>query len=472
MNDDKISPTVLVVDDDEGLARLIEKTVRREGFNTAVAHSGAEALSWLAANKVDLMLLDLKLQDLTGVELVEVLSSTQCSVPFVIITGQGDERVAVDMMKRGALDYVVKDRQFLEFLPSVVHRALTRLDMDHRLAAAEAALQAEHAFSSAVLQTSGAIMIVVDTEGTIIRTNKAFEAASGYKEEEVNGKSFWEALLPCDAWEKWQARLATITGDSHAIESEGLLLTKGGQLRHIAWNITTLNNQAGGADYIIASGLDVTERRHLEMEVLEISGREQQRIGQDLHDGLCQVLAGIEVLTEVLRKRMANSSASDASALSTISGYLKEAIRQARMLARGLSPVEIDAHGLMSALQELAETTRELFKVRCDFECPQPVLIEDNAKATHLYRISQEAISNAIKHGRSKHIIISLASEGDTTRLEIVDDGSGFSSNSNSSNGMGLRTMRYRASTIGADLKIAPGPGKGTSVVCTLPTGH
>jgi len=129
--------TILVVDDDQGLLRLIERALRREGFDTATATSGNDAITWLTSNSADLLLLDLKLQDIEAKELVSHLADMGRAIPFIIITGQGDERVAVEMMKRGALDYLVKDVQFIEFVPTVVKRALAQLQKDKRLALAE-----------------------------------------------------------------------------------------------------------------------------------------------------------------------------------------------------------------------------------------------------------------------------------------------------------------------------------------------
>src|ERR1039457_2179048 len=130
-------PTVFIVDDDRGLLRLVEKALQREGFATATAASGAEALIWLTKNHADLLLLDLKLEDIEGKELVRQLSEIQRSLPFIIITGQGDERVAVEMMKRGARDYLIKDKEFLQFVPAVVKQVMERIETERRLAVAE-----------------------------------------------------------------------------------------------------------------------------------------------------------------------------------------------------------------------------------------------------------------------------------------------------------------------------------------------
>lgn len=131
------SPTIFVVDDDRGLLRLIERSLRREGFSVTTADSGATALDWLKANQPDLALFDLKLPDMAGKELISAAASIKRLPPFIIITGQGDERVAVDMMRSGALDYVVKDAHFQELIPAFVRRALDHLDRDRRLATAE-----------------------------------------------------------------------------------------------------------------------------------------------------------------------------------------------------------------------------------------------------------------------------------------------------------------------------------------------
>jgi len=128
---------ILIVDDDSGLLQLIQRALKLENLATATARSGQEALAWISRNSAQLMLLDLKLPDIEGKELIHRLASIGKPVPFIIITGQGDERVAVDMMKRGALDYLIKDVQFIEFVPAVVKRALAQIDKDNRLAAAE-----------------------------------------------------------------------------------------------------------------------------------------------------------------------------------------------------------------------------------------------------------------------------------------------------------------------------------------------
>jgi len=215
---------------------------------------------------------------------------------------------------------------------------------------------------------------------------------------------------------------------------------------------------------VLAAAID---RRKLEEELLAISGREQQRIGQDLHDGLCQQLVGIEFRNSVLALQLAKEEAAKTEA-ERIGELIRDATRQARLLAQGLSPVQLEANGLMSALEELTSNASKLFNITCRFECPRPVLVADNTVATHLYRIVQEAITNAVKHGHAKSIIVSLSSSADESTLKITNNGAEFPAGANAKGGLGLRIMEYRADMIGATLKIGSAKGKGTTVACTF----
>jgi len=214
---------------------------------------------------------------------------------------------------------------------------------------------------------------------------------------------------------------------------------------------------------------DITERKRLEKEILEISERERRRIGHDLHDGLCQHLAGIELMSQVLEQKLARRSKAAADRAGDIAKNVREAIGQTRLLARGLSPVTLESEGLMSALQELALSTEKIFRVACRFECEPPVLVSDYPAATHLFRLAQEAVSNAIKHGRAKRILIRLKEDRGRMILSVIDDGSGFPAQLPKSKGMGLRIMRSRAGMIGGTLAFERNAGGGASVTVTAP---
>src|SRR6266850_6124634 len=199
---------------------------------------------------------------------------------------------------------------------------------------------------------------------------------------------------------------------------------------------------------------DITERKRLEREILEISNREQRRIGHDLHDGVCQQLAGIAFMTSTLADELEENGITQSSQADQISRLINEVIDQTRGVARGLFPVRLEENGLASALEELAANARELFKVNCSFVADGPPCRVENGIAPHLYYIVLEAVANAVKHGRAKNIAITLEPAGDRYLLSVKDDGIGFSQSDGKLNGMGIRIMQYRARVIGASLTL------------------
>ncbi len=213
---------------------------------------------------------------------------------------------------------------------------------------------------------------------------------------------------------------------------------------------------------------EMAERERLERELLEISEREQRRIGQDLHDGLCQHLTGATLAGQVLEGKLAALKLAEAADANKVVELVEEGINLSRRLAKGLYPVEIEADGLMLALEEYAATTSELFKVFCRFECDVPVLIHDAATAGHLYRIAQEAVRNAIRHGKAKNILIRLEVGEDSTVLSVKDDGAGLPEPMPKKRGMGLRIMAHRAAMIGSTFTARRDETGGTLIACEL----
>lgn len=216
---------------------------------------------------------------------------------------------------------------------------------------------------------------------------------------------------------------------------------------------------------------DITRLVKMEREILAISEREQQRIGQDLHDGLSQLLTGIKFLSESLARDLAAASNAGAATAMEIYQNAREALTESRDLARGLSPVSLEAKGLMNALHLLARRVTKVFRCDCCFKCRVPVLVSDHLVGIHLYRIAQEAVSNAINHGKASEIEIELRAQGNNFVLGVRDDGIGIKPGRNPKNGLGLRIMQYRASVIGGSLMVQKRSHGGTEVVCTVKGG-
>ena len=305
----------------------------------------------------------------------------------------------------------------------------------------------------------------LSASGTILRANQAQLDLLGCRAEEYLGHFFGEFCTDPAGAHRLLERLAA----NETVRNLRMLRRrKDGALRVVLVDAQPLWNE-GQFLYSSIFSRDITERANLEREILEISEREHRRIAQDLHDGLGQLLVGTAYLGNTLRQELAAKALPEARQMDRLLRVLDEVIRQTRGMARGLHPVKPEPNGLMAALRELTSQTKALFNVGCRFICRQPVLIEDSTTATHLYRIAQEAVTNAIKHGKPGLIQISLTRTPGRIDLAVKDNGVGLPTATRTERGLGLRIMRYRAGAIGGSLAVQDEAGGGTSVVCSVP---
>jgi len=216
----------------------------------------------------------------------------------------------------------------------------------------------------------------------------------------------------------------------------------------------------------------MTRARALEQEIVRVAEREQMRIGQDLHDGLCQDLAAIDCAAACLKADLEDREVPEAKAAGQIQKLLQDAIVEARNLARGISPVHMDAENLPAALEDLVASANRSNQADITFAVEGEITIGDTQTAIHLYRIAQEALRNAVRHSGAKNVAVELRQEGQHYTLSVTDDGRGFNGAPPSATSMGLGTIRYRARLLGATCDILNKPGGGALVRCSLPLHH
>ena len=348
---------------------------------------------------------------------------------------------------------------------------------------AAGSLEHQAAVARAILETTVDAVITIDVRGHIEMFNPAAERIFGYEAAEVIGQNI-NVLMPEPYHSEHdgyiQAYLETGRRRIIGIGREVTGRRKDGST--FPMDLAVSEVKLEGRTIFTGLVRDISERRRLEREVLRSAEEERRRIGQDLHDGLGQQLTGIGLIARGLARQLDAEGSPAASEAHEIAQFIKEADEFARTLARGLVPVDLEANGLAAALERLCANAERLFGIACSVEVRDAY---DGARPvphpTHLFRIAQEAISNAVRHGRAGHVAVALAVGSEQVRLRITDDGVGFPAEiraggtvgapvrPDDNRGMGVRIMHYRAQIAGGALDIRPGVDGGTVVSCTVP---
>lgn len=314
-----------------------------------------------------------------------------------------------------------------------------------------------------LIEASPIAIAALDRENRVEIWNPAAERLFGLGADEVYGRKLVDLPLCWSAPEALDSLLRSMTS-RHLL----LRVCPAGDCTHPLdinfWCAPfTGRNAASGGHVLLA--LDETEKKFLEQALLDAGEREQRRIGQELHDHLCQQLLGAAFSAQALSRDLQRSESPQAERAEGLARLINDAVLQARNMARGINPVETDSAGLMSALQELAERAPE--GAHIELRCERPVLINDAEVGLHAFRIAQEAVTNALRHANASRILIRLSRLGDHVTLQVSDNGTGMDDHPD--NGLGIGIMKYRAQAIRGDLVVDSGTGAGTTITCSFP---
>jgi PAS domain S-box-containing protein len=322
--------------------------------------------------------------------------------------------------------------------------------------------------ASVIRRMSEGVM-VINRAGIIRFTNPAFDHLYGYEPGALHDKD--SHLLSFRTRAHFDGLLKTAfdgTADDRTsvIDMEGR--QKDGTMVPVQGCISAM--QFGGESCVIVVMSDITERKRLEREVMQVATRVQQRIGSDLHDGLGQQLAGIAMMLQgVAQKAHVAGNPTLRHQVEEVVELVNGAITSTRSLARGLSPVRASRDGLAEGFTELVNQIFERYRARVDLDMRLPEQLRlDEDTATNIYRIAQEAVLNAVRHGDPENLQLKLRVTGPDVELLVIDDGKGFEPQS-LAQGMGLRIMRFRAQLVGGYLSIESRPGAGTTIRCRCP---
>jgi PAS domain S-box-containing protein len=334
---------------------------------------------------------------------------------------------------------------------------------------AEEALRASETRLRAIVDTEPECVKVVHADGELLEMNAAGLAMLEADSVDAVNK---HGLLNFVCSEHRVAFSAlhrrVIEGESGTLEFAVVGIK--GTRRWLHTHAVPMRDATAAATKLLAITRDITEQKHLGLALVEASNREQRRLGHELHDGLGQDLTGISMLTAALASSAAKAGLSIADELVRLGTMTRQAIDTCRVIARGLSPVSEATGGVAHALRNMVELQRDAYGADVQFEAvtAAPIRLQAHAQ-DHLYRIAQEAVTNARKHARANVVKVTLIVQRTLVRLEILDDGVGFVPDFAKSTGMGLKIMQYRAAAIGALLSIAPDKRGGTLLACQCP---
>ena len=338
----------------------------------------------------------------------------------------------------------------------------------------ENALRESEERSRAVIHQSTAGITGTDLTGRIIFANQKFCSMLGYKEHELVGKTIFEITHPGDMAESRRLFRRIVT-KAEPYQLEKRYRRKDGSTLWVSVSASPLRDAKGKTQSAVAVILDISDQkkaqailedraRGLEGQILAISDREQRRIGQDLHDSLCQHLTAIAFMARSVALRLKNHRVIEVEHIEKIAELINDGVTEARTIARGLHPVEMEPPGLVTALATLVKQPH--WPVRCRLEADEEISVQDSTVALHLYRIAREAVINANKYARAREIIVRMRRSAKGIELSVIDDGVGIPANSPLGSGMGFHIMQYRARSMGARLEIKPIKPHGTRVTC------
>jgi two-component system, LuxR family, sensor kinase FixL len=445
-----IRNSILIVEDDPITVLNLKDMLKLRGYDIIGPESeGACAIETAMRERPDLILMDVIIDgEMDGIDAAMQIQ-TRMDVPVVYLTASTDETNLKRAQNTAPYGYLIKPVKDYD-LYSTIETALTR----HRL---ERTIKESEAFSSSLMSSMPIPVFVINLDSSIRYVNTAFEALTGFGSAEVVG------MRPPYPWHTEQA-----SGEESFSRSPGRkeerYSTKIGEPFTV--EVTTVPvSREEALLYSMVIWVDITLRRRLEEQILDISERERIRIGHDLHDGIGQELTAVGYLFAGMVNMMRRGQCADETAIDSMMKQLDRAKSHVRLLAKGLSPVHMDRFGIAIAIDELCRSAERIYGIRCDVDCDD-IDIADNSRATHMYYIIQESLNNAVKHGKSKNIRVAFKRRGAGLLLSVVDDGVGLPETAGRPEGLGLMFMRYRADIIGGVLTVKRRKPSGTIVSC------
>lgn len=437
---------ILIIEDDIGLNKLIYNAVSDDNINCFQAFYAKEAYEILESHKIELVLLDYKLPDANGNDVANKIKNKYPDTNFIVATGNGDEKIAVEMMKLGAHDYLIKDTTFLDILPAVVKKAIDNIRLKNELLIANKKnLENEILYSTLVEQLPELIIIHRNTK--ILFINKSCYELLGYKPSDLINKSLFNVLPESKVNELNSYFRNKIT---KTIESEIEVLTKSKELKYFTLHTSNINYKGKNAALTVLT--DITERKQYQdmifQTIINTQEEERKRFAEDMHDDLGPILSCIKLYSNLL---ISNDKSEEEKVTysNSLLSLTDNAINTTRAISQNLMPNLLFDFGLNTALQNFITTINNLKSIFIHYESNLEIRL-DSVTEIVLYRVLTELINNTLKHAKASKISLFINYSNSLLSVKYNDDGKGFSSENSKKLSMGLNNIKSRLKSINA----------------------
>jgi len=469
--------TLVIIEDEEAHFSLMKRAIAKEFPHASVYHfqEANTCLELLDSIIPTVIITDYLLPGMNGIEFLEALSQNDRDIPVIMITGQGDENVAVRAMKLGAVDYLVKSGDFFTLLPTVVEKVVRKNRLEQSL------LKSEKRFQDMAENTSDWIW-EMGAQGKYIYSNPVVEDIIGYSRDEVIGRYFYD-FFSSENKEASKARIFELMAELKPIKSfDNILLRKDGVEVIMETSGVPCLDKGGNITCYRGVSRDISERKRAEYRIQQLSQQllkaqetERQMISCELHDRVAQDLSASKIQFDLLIKEQPALDTPVKEKLLEISNRLEKAINAVRDLSYDLQPPALAEMGLVEALEMYCEEFSSQFGRNVDFQSVGLSLFKlDSDTEIHLYRLVQEGLNNIRKHADSDQAIVRLVGVFPNIILRIEDNGKGFDVKARElalgdEKRMGLRSMKERINLLGGQMTLQSGPMQGTKIYVKIP---
>lgn len=471
---------ILIIEDVVHDAELLEEELRSNGiaFTSRRIQTREGFLSELRHGRPDIVLSDFTLPEFDALEALQILRKLQVDVPFILVTGTRSEEVAVECIREGADDYILKAS--LKRLPTSIGNAMQKRAIEQARLRAEAALRRSEEQYRLIAENTRDLISLVGVDGRFLYASPSHRTSLGYLPEELTGTELIELVHGDDrpavrvAWEQ-----ALDHHESRTVEVR--LRHESGIYRVFESIGNWIFDEKGQPQRAVILSRDITRRREAEATLREMprlireaQEAERRRVARELHDSVIQILSSVKFRLQAVEERLIDKDQAAWRDTLKAKAHLEKAIQEVRRISRNLRPSELDDLGLAAAVRSLCSEFSERTGIKVDLAIVRlPQSIPDDIEL-NLYRIIQEALGNIEKHSGAARVALRLAREGSVLRVSIGDNGRGFdpampSGKKSKPSGMGLVDMRERAGLLGGNCRIHSAPGSGTEILIETP---